>query len=173
MARVVLTGFMGTGKSTVGRLLAERLGYEFVDTDERIEEAHGPIPQIFAERGEAAFRRYERAQAHEVGALDAVVIATGGRMLLDPEAAAALGEDSRIFCLVASPAAIFGRIAADAPERPLLGGGDDLATRIEELLTERESGYARFEQVPTDGRDPEEVVDDLLARLDPAPGAGS
>ncbi len=60
-ANVVLTGFMGTGKTTVGRLLADRLGFEFVDTDQLIEQRHGPIPLIFREHGEGEFRRLERA----------------------------------------------------------------------------------------------------------------
>ena len=63
---VVLTGFMGTGKTTVGRLLAEDLGYEFVDTDELIERRHGPIAEIFASRGEEAFRQIERDVAAEL-----------------------------------------------------------------------------------------------------------
>ena len=63
---IVLTGFMGTGKTTVGRLLAERLGFEFVDTDHMIEADHGPIPLIFAEQGEAAFRAIESAVAVEL-----------------------------------------------------------------------------------------------------------
>ena len=78
---VVLTGFMGTGKSTVGRLLAERLGYEFVDTDQLIVERYGPIPEIFATDGEAAFRAYEREVAGELAERQGLVIATGGRAL--------------------------------------------------------------------------------------------
>ncbi len=80
---VVLTGFMATGKTTVGRLLAERLGYEFVDTDQLIEQRHGPIPAIFRESGEGEFRRLERSVADELAARRQLVISTGGRLLLD------------------------------------------------------------------------------------------
>jgi shikimate kinase len=80
---VVLTGFMGTGKTTVGRLLAERLGYGFVDTDALIVARHGPIAEIFAGRGEGEFRRLEAEVAAELADRTGLVIATGGRMLLD------------------------------------------------------------------------------------------
>ena len=74
---VVLTGFMGTGKTTVGRLLADELGYEFVDTDELIEQRHGSIVDIFATRGEEAFRRLEREVAAELARRSGLVISTG------------------------------------------------------------------------------------------------
>ncbi len=82
---LVLTGFMGTGKTTVGRMLAEKLGMEFVDTDELIESRHGPIPRIFADRGESEFRAIEQEVARELGERSGLVIATGGRMVLDDD----------------------------------------------------------------------------------------
>ena len=82
---LVLTGFMATGKTTVGRSLAERLGLEFVDTDLLIESMHGPISQIFEQKGEEWFRSIERGVAAELGTKTGLVIATGGRLLLDPE----------------------------------------------------------------------------------------
>src|SRR5690606_6565646 len=101
MRNVVLTGFMGTGKTTVGRLLAERLGFEFVDTDALITERHGPIPEIFARDGEAAFRQFERALAAELAERSGLVVSTGGRLMLDPASAAALGNGAAVFCLTA------------------------------------------------------------------------
>ncbi|MEC7384520.1 MAG: shikimate kinase, partial [Actinomycetota bacterium] len=80
---VVLTGFMATGKSTVGRQLAARLRYGFVDTDRLIEERFGPVPEIFRTHGEERFRAIERELASELAALPALVIATGGGMLVD------------------------------------------------------------------------------------------
>lgn len=167
VANVVLTGFMGTGKSTVGRLLAERLGYAFVDTDAVIVERHGPIPEIFATRGEAAFRTLEREVAAELAAADGHVIATGGRMLLDPSNAAVLGASGRVLCLTAELDTILARVAADgvAHDRPLLAG-PDVEARIEALLAERAEGYGAFEQVATDRRSPAEIVDAIIARLD-------
>jgi shikimate kinase len=166
---VVLTGFMGTGKTTVGRLLAEALGFEFVDTDVLIEGRHGPIATIFAEQGEEAFRAIERTVAAELASRSGLVIATGGRMMLDPDNAAALGPDAQVFCLVASPEVIFERVTADRSriERPLLSGPDP-RRRIDELLAERLPHYGRFAQVPTDDRPPEAVVEHLLALLRPA-----
>lgn len=165
MRNVVLTGFMGTGKTTVGRLLAERLGYEFVDTDAVISERHGPIPEIFERDGEATFRRYERELAAELSQRRGLVVSTGGRLMLDPLSAAALGADADVFCLTAELDTILARVtAADVEERPLLAGAD-VEERVRTLLDARAAAYAQFDQVPTDARPPEAVVDDILARL--------
>ncbi len=160
---VVLTGFMGTGKTTVGRLLADLLGYEFVDTDEVIEQRYGPIETIFRERGEGAFRTIEREVAAELAGADRRVISTGGGMMLDPVIVETLGVDARVFCLVASPDTIVARVM-NGPVRPLLKGPDARA-RIAELLAAREAGYAAFEQVATDSLTAADVAHDLLDRL--------
>jgi shikimate kinase len=163
---VVLTGFMGTGKTTVGRLLAQRLCYEFVDTDAVIAELHAPIPEIFAEYGEGEFRRIEREVATGLAGRDELVISTGGRMLLDPVNARVLSRTGRVFCLTASPDTIIARVAPDgrADGRPVIAGGD-AGARIRALLAERATGYAEFEQVDTDARAPDVIVADLVARL--------
>jgi shikimate kinase len=156
---------MGTGKSTVGRILAERLGFAWVDTDDLIESRHGSIPEIFAANGEEAFRDLERALAVELADRPGLVISTGGRMMLDPEIASQLGGSSRVFCLVAGPEVVLGRVSRqDGPLRPLLAS-DHPADRIAELMAEREEAYQRFEQVATDGKSATEVADDLEARL--------
>jgi shikimate kinase len=93
---LILTGFMGTGKTTVGRLVAQKLGREFIDTDIVIEERHGPIDAIFNSQGESAFRDIERALAHELGQRTGLVIATGGRMLIDPENVKALRRSTTV-----------------------------------------------------------------------------
>ena len=159
---VVLTGFMATGKSTVGRMLAERLGYEFVDTDTLIEDRHGPIPQIFVEYGEDEFRRLERELAVELAGQDGLVISTGGRMLVDPVNADALGATGDVYCLTATIDTIVARLtAAGTDSRPMLAG-HDLRPRIAELLGERADAYARFPQVPTDDRTPGEIADTIV-----------
>lgn len=164
---VILTGFMGTGKTSVGRLLAERLGYEWVDTDSAIEAQHGPIPEIFADAGEAHFRELEAELAAELGTRSRLVISTGGRMMLDWLNAVALSERGRVFCLTASVETIVARIAeAGAEARPLLMA-DDVPTAVRALLRAREPGYARFEQVSTEGRSIAQVVDEILERLGP------
>ncbi len=159
---IVLTGFMGTGKTTAGRLLATRLGFEFVDTDAIIEERHGPIATIFDEFGETAFRAIEREVAAELAECSQLVIATGGGMLLDPTNMALLSTTGRVFCLVATPETILERVATDASriERPLLAAPDPLQ-RIIDLLAERHRAYQRFVQVSTEGRSPDEIADDL------------
>ena len=162
---VVLTGFMGTGKSSVGRLGAAELGYEWVDTDSIFEARHGPIFEIFSSNGEEAFRRIERSLAAELAAGDGCVISTGGRMMLDEDTAALLGASARVFCLTASVGEILRRVV-DQPEpvRPLLAGKSP-ARRVAEVMVERDLAYGRFEQVATDGRSVAEVAADIVARV--------
>lgn len=162
-SNLILTGFMGTGKTTVGRLVGEKLGREFVDTDLIIEERHGPIHEIFDRQGESAFRGIERALAVELGHRSGLVIATGGRMLLDPENFRVLSENGRIFCLVASPEEIYDRVAGDSSRvnRPLLEVADP-KQRIIELLDERGPDYARFTQLATDQIKPEVIAQELV-----------
>ena len=159
---LILTGFMGTGKTTVGRLVAEKLGRQFVDTDLVIEERHGPIQEIFDRQGESGFRDIERALAAELGRRKGIVIATGGRMLLDPENFKVLSENGRIFCLVATPEEIYHRVAGDSSRvnRPLLDV-EDPKQRIIELLDERGPDYARFTQLMTDQVEPDVIAQEL------------
>ena len=161
---IVLTGFMGTGKTTVGRLLAEQLGYEFVDTDLVIEQRHGKIADVFRTLGEAAFRRIERELAAELSDRVRLVISTGGRMMLDPQNVASLSRNGRVFCLVATPDEIFDRVTNDPSrvERPLLSVPDP-RQRIVELLAERSPDYRRFAQLTTDTVSADAVAADLVA----------
>jgi shikimate kinase len=160
---VVLTGFMGTGKTTVGRILADLLGYEFVDTDDVIAARHGPIETIFSERGEEAFRELEREVARDLAQRDRLVISTGGRLMLDPVNAAVLGSGARVFCLTASAETIAARVL-DGPPRPLLAGPDPL-TRIRTLLAERAPAYAAFEQISTDSLTAADIAHEIAARM--------
>lgn len=162
---VVLTGFMGTGKTTVGRVLAARLGAAFVDTDAVVEERHGPIPAIFADRGEAAFRDLEREVASELAQRSGLVVATGGRLMVDPVNAEQLGRTGRVICLTATPDTILERIGAQIETRPMLAGGD-ARSRIESLLSERSAAYRQFVQVATDGRTVDEIVDEIIRLVD-------
>lgn len=164
---IVLTGFMGSGKSTIGRLLAERMGRRFVDTDDLIVEAHGPITEIFADHGEEHFRRLESDVSRELAAGDGLVIATGGRLMLDPANAALLGATGEVFCLSATVSEILARVLGDKgePVRPLLAG-DDPEARVTALLAERSEAYDRFTQVATTGRTPAEIADEILERFE-------
>lgn len=177
--RVVLTGFMGTGKTAVGQRVAQRLGRRFADTDAIIEEIAGKsVRRIFAEDGEGRFRELERTAVERACALGDAVVATGGGALLDERNLAALSRDGLLLCLVADARTIARRVRASAPERPLLRGGTSLVGRIRELLDERAHVYARVPlRVETGGRSVEQVADEVIAALEhsmrgASPGSG-
>lgn len=159
---LVLTGFMGTGKTTVGQELAAKLGMEFVDTDELIESRYGPIAAIFAEQGEGRFRELEAQVAKDLGARQGLVIATGGRMILDPINFKELSRNGRIFCLVATPEEVHDRILSDEsrPDRPLLQV-DDPEQRIVELMAQRNSDYQRLPQLTTGHGGPRVIAEEV------------
>jgi shikimate kinase len=159
---VVLTGFMGTGKSTVGRLLAAELDYRFVDTDELIVARDGrSIAAIFREDGQFAFRRWEAVISQELAGQMGLVIATGGRLMLDEANAAALSQNSSVFCLTAAPETILARLADDAGRRPLLDVPNP-AQAIINLLEKRREGYGRFPQINTDDKTPGQIAAEIF-----------
>jgi shikimate kinase len=163
---IILTGFMGTGKTTVGKLLAKKLKREFVDTDQLIEERQGlAVPEIFAKLGEAAFRRMEAAIAGELGERQGLVISTGGRLMLDPANVKALSSTGHVFCLVATSEEILSRVTSDADNhRPLLDGANP-GERIAALLQERKQGYERFLTLDTGNKHPSDIAEDILKIL--------
>ena len=163
--KIILTGFMGTGKSTVGRLLAARRGWRFVDTDALIEQRQGKsVAAIFQDQGEAAFRAMETALAYELAKEGDLVVATGGKFMLVAENVETLAA-SRVFCLTATPADILARIMADGQaQRPLLAGVAP-EEKIRALLAERQAGYGRFPVIDTSGKTPDRVADEILALI--------
>ncbi len=162
---IVLTGFMATGKSSVGRQLASRLGYDFVDVDGLIEaEAGMPIPAIFTRQGEAAFRELEARMVESAAGRVGCVIATGGGAIVNPRNLEALRRSGVIVTLTADPDIILSRIGAGA-DRPLLEGGEK-RERIQDLLAARAPVYARADlSVDTSNRSVDEVVDHLVDLL--------
>ena len=160
-----LIGYRGTGKSTVGRLLAEVLGLTFVDLDQQIEAAAGTsIAGIFAAEGEAGFRDRESAALFQ--STPPSVIATGGGIVLREENRRHLKASGFVVWLQASAEAIWGRIQADtatAARRPNLTVGGGLS-EIVELLAVRQRFYEEVSDatVPTDGRSPEAVATSIL-----------
>lgn len=137
---LALIGFMGTGKSSVGRLVAEQLHFGFLDTDELIEARVGkPIPQIFAEEGEAAFRRRESEIVAELAEKSRYVFSTGGGLPINPANFASLKAHALVVGLWASPEKIHERVR-NQDHRPLLQDPDPLA-RIRALLAVREPFY--------------------------------
>ena len=138
---IILIGFMGSGKSTIGKKLARALEYRFLDTDELIEERAGKtITQIFAEDGEATFRRTETELLEELIQNEThCIIATGGGMPLRPENAACLKKLGMVVLLNATPETILERLKEDT-QRPLLQG-DNKAEKVNALYNERFPKY--------------------------------
>jgi len=161
---VILTGFMGTGKTTVGRQLARRLGKQFVDTDQQIEELEGrSIADIFATDGETAFRAVERRVVAEAVSKDAVV-ATGGGAILDGTNLDHMRDAGPIICLTAATDVILERTATNS-DRPLLNS-NERRQRIEALLRDRASAYAHADfVVDTSHRSVASVLDDIVEFL--------
>jgi 3-dehydroquinate synthase len=143
LPNLVLTGFMGTGKTRVGQEVARRLGRPFVDMDTEIEARTGKtIPRIFAEEGEAAFRRMETALCAELSGRSGHVIATGGGTLVDPANRTAMMRSGTVVCLTCDVDEIVRRVkAAGDAERPLLCVGDPRA-EAERLLVARREAYS-------------------------------
>ena len=137
---LALIGFMGTGKSSVGRLVAEALHFTFLDTDELIEASVGKsITGIFAQQGETAFRELESKVVADLATRTQTVIATGGGLPMNPANLASLKTHALVVCLWASPRQIWERVG-DQSHRPLLQDPDP-QTKICALLAVREPSY--------------------------------
>ena len=159
---IVLTGFMGSGKTAVGQAVAARLGRWFVDMDAAIERAAGqPVSAIFEQQGEAVFRAMEAEMCRELASERGLVIAAGGGALLSEANRQALGETGLLICLHAPAEVILTRLDG-ADDRPLLAGPDRRA-RVEALLTQRASAYAAIpHQIDTAGLTVEQVADQVI-----------
>lgn len=160
---IVLTGPPGSGKSAVGRRLAERLDREFVDTDVIVERMAGKsIRRIFEEDGEPEFRKMEAEACRQVAEPAARVIACGGGAMLDPASRALLEAGGSLVCLTGDPEALLTRLGRDG-SRPLLAG-EDPAGRLEALLASRQDSYASIPvQLDTTTRTTEQVVEEIAA----------
>jgi shikimate kinase len=162
---LVLAGFMGTGKTTVGRLVAARLGRPFVDTDDLVEAQTGMnISEIFARHGEAAFRAWEREACREVAERRGQVVAVGGGALLDPANRSALERTGVLVLLRCERHALADRLkeSARGGHRPILAG--DLEGTIDRLLELREPVYSAVRlQVDTTCLTPQQVAEQVLA----------
>ncbi len=158
-ANIVITGFMGTGKSTVAPLVAQQMNRPFVDTDDVLTQRAGkPIPVIFAQEGEPRFRKLEAEVCVDMAAQTGLVIATGGGALLNPDTLAAMSATGMVVCLTANETTLAARMTSEERAgRPLAAGWRD-------LYAQRKPAYAVIPyQVATDNKTPEQVATEVIA----------
>ncbi len=169
---IVLIGFMGTGKSTVGKTLSKKMGRTLVDIDQRIEEGQKRrIADIFEKDGETVFRDLEKRAIREAVLGSGLVITTGGGAVMDPENLSVLKERGIVILLEAQPDTIYKRVK-DSRHRPLLhlpagqAGSNDVMGEIRRLLAQRQPQYDRADfKFATDGKSAAQVSDEILAKL--------
>jgi len=174
-AKLIITGFMATGKSAVGQLVAKRLGWQFADTDLVVVARAGKsVAEIFAEHGEPHFRALERetiarltARGHRCpmcGNPLPAVISTGGGALVDEQNCSMLKRAGFVVCLTARPETIAARVGRSAARRPKLAeGGLPLERRIRTLMEERATAYARADvSIDTSDLRPEQVAERVI-----------
>jgi shikimate kinase len=164
---IALIGFMGTGKTSVGRALAIRLNKEFMRTDDLVVESAGKsIPEIFKQDGEPRFRELEIEVVKQISDKKDIIIDCGGGVILNKVNIDNLKKNSRIILLTASPEAILERVLKDGEQRPLLENQDKLE-RIKQLLSLREPLYKRSAdfEIDTSNLNVDQVVDKILKLL--------
>lgn len=167
---IVLIGYRGTGKSTVGRVLAARLGRQLLSTDaEVVARAGQTIPEIVAKHGWEYFRDLESQVCRDLAGRTGLVIDTGGGAILRPENVEALKGSGKLVWLTASVPTITRRIGRDT-QRPSLTGVKSFVEEIKEVLEERWPKYqaAAHHVVSTDERSIEQIVQEILGRCIPA-----
>ncbi len=174
MRNIVLIGFMGVGKSAVGRRLAQELSFHFVDTDRYIEETTGQtVSEIFSEGGgETRFRELEAETVSHVVKQERCIVSTGGGMILNPDNRNRLKGWGTVVWLQANPDIILQRAGKRPGKRPLLQGADPLST-IKRLLADREPYYSEMAafSVDTSHQGMEAVVSHIKKRMIEIEGA--
>ncbi|NLT73972.1 MAG: 3-dehydroquinate synthase [Chloroflexi bacterium] len=166
---LILTGFMGTGKTSVARRLAERMGRTFIDMDDEIVTRAGhTIPEIFSQLGEDAFRHLESGLCADLSQRTDLVIATGGGCLVNPENRQVLSRSGLVICLDCAPEGIIARLKGSS-DRPMLYG-DSPEVRVRDLLSQRQRAYSEIPyHIDTTDRTIDQVVEavHLLAEANP------
>lgn len=164
---IVITGFMGTGKTTVGRRVAELLKLPFFDVDDSIKRQTGhTIADLFRLKGESAFRALESATVQELSMQDKAVIATGGGSLMNPQNREFLEKRGILVCLTARSGTLLERLKDDLT-RPLLAG-ETMPERVDRLMQERQAVYAMCPiQIATDGKTINQVAEEVVQQVTP------
>ena len=169
-SNVILIGFMGTGKTSIGKILAAKLGCAFIDLDQKIEADNKmSIPKIFEKYGETRFRELERQAVQEVVKRHGIVIATGGGTIKDAENLRLLKENGVVICLTADIDEILSRTSTKG-ERPVLDNKNeshgDRRLAIEKLLEERKQFYDQADyKVDTTNWSPLQIIEDICQYL--------
>lgn len=166
MKNIVLTGFMGTGKTAVSRELSRLTGFRGVDVDSEIEKSSGmKISEIFARLGEPRFRQMETDEIKKLSVGKNLIIATGGGAVLKEENMAAMREGGGVVvCLTATPETVLERTSGNS-ERPLLQVEDPLG-KIREMLEKRKPFYEKADVIiDTEGKSPLRVAEEILDKL--------
>lgn len=164
---IALIGFMGTGKTAVGKALAEKTGKKFIETDALVEQKAGkPIPMIFHEDGEVRFRELEIESVRDIAGSQNIVVACGGGVVLNQINVDRLRQESVIVYLTATPTVIMKRTARDKTVRPLLESTNAMQ-RIREMLRFRRPFYERAADITVDTArlDIDSVVDNISEQL--------
>ncbi|MEM7816962.1 MAG: shikimate kinase [Candidatus Aenigmatarchaeota archaeon] len=162
---IYLVGFMGVGKTTVGKILAEKLNKEFIETDELIEKKENKtIVEIFAQKGEPYFRKLEKEILQEIAKRDNLVVSCGGGLICNEENLKTLKETGLVFNLTASSKTIYDR-TKNYKNRPLLNVDNPLR-QIETLLEKRKPYYDKAHySINTEGISPHQVVELILEKI--------
>lgn len=165
VTRIILIGFMAAGKTTVGRILAEWLGWSFIDFDEEIERRTGlTIPEIFELHGAPGFRELERELTLELATHERVVLSPGGGWVTQPDLLELFGPETLVVWLRISPEAAVARAMRTLTHRPLLADAPDPVERARHLIQEREPLYALADvALDVEGREAEDVAAEIIA----------
>ncbi|RKY87906.1 shikimate kinase [candidate division KSB1 bacterium] len=171
--RIYITGFMGTGKTTLGEILARKLGYKFIDIDNIIEKKAGKtIKEIFDEEGASYFREIEKEALKEILGLKNIVVSLGGGTLIDDENLMSVKKSGKLIHLSAEPSEIWRRVK-DSEKKLLLKGAildesdiEKIYSRISVLIDLRKKGYNQSDfSIKTDKKSPEEIIIDIMKFL--------
>ena len=160
---IYLVGFMGSGKSTVGKILAERLGMQFIDLDEEIEKQEGmKIKDIFKEKGEKYFRELERKKLEEIIQKDGLVVSTGGGLGANFENMEKMKKTGKVTWLDVSLDTVFKRCGKDE-NRPLLNMPYE---KLEKLFNERKDVYKLSDiHINVENKTPQQIVEEIIENL--------